>query len=432
MSIQPIRLTPNQTASEAYTVTVAGQPVPVEFEGGVHIARWIAAEPADVRIDTDGPVGDVRISPASRDVQPSHAKSSVELTAPAAGAVWIETTGRDPLVLLADPPVESVPEADGANVTVFGPGEHDVGLLELQDGQTLFLAAGAVVYGGLIGSPKDVAIVGRGVLDAGRLERPHKAIELVEARNVLVDGIVVRNSPCWTTAPMWCENVAYRNVKIFSNGRNGDGIDVVASRNVTIENCFFRCTDDCISLKSHVDPRFLSQSRGVENAGNIENVRVTGCVMVGWSASDGFTVGFESRGDYTRNIHVSDCDVIYARGDNHAGGHSAFSLICDGPTTISEVVFENMRVEETVLKNFDIFITDGQKYTMGDPGHVHDVVIRNCHWDADRPILLRGHDGDHRVRGVRFEGCTVAGKPLTAPDAADVQINEFVDDVTFG
>ncbi|MFW5690535.1 MAG: glycosyl hydrolase family 28 protein, partial [Planctomycetota bacterium] len=288
MSIQPIRLTPNQTASEAYTVTVAGQPVPVEFEGGVHIARWIAAEPADVRIDTDGPVGDVRISPASRDVQPSHAKSSVELTAPAAGAVWIETTGRDPLVLLADPPVESVPEADGANVTVFGPGEHDVGLLELQDGQTLFLAAGAVVYGGLIGSPKDVAIVGRGVLDAGRLERPHKAIELVEARNVLVDGIVVRNSPCWTTAPMWCENVAYRNVKIFSNGRNGDGIDVVASRNVTIENCFFRCTDDCISLKSHVDPRFLSQSRGVENAGNIENVRVTGCVMVGWSASDGF------------------------------------------------------------------------------------------------------------------------------------------------
>jgi polygalacturonase len=390
----------------------------------------MADAPAEVQVQVEGPIGDVRIGPASRDFQAAGGGSSLELTAPESGAVWIETTGREPLALLVDPPQHDVPQA-GDNVTIFGPGDHDVGLLELTDGHTVYIAPGAVVYGGLIGSAADVRIIGRGCLDAGRLERPHKAIELVQARNVFIEGVSVRNGPCWTTAPMWCENVTYRNVKLFSDGRNGDGIDVVASRDVAIEDCFFRCTDDCISLKSHVDPRFVSQSEDVENRGDIEDIRVSGCVMVGWDASDGFTIGFESRGDYTRNIRVSDCDVIHAWGGNHAGGHSAFSVICDGPTTISDVIFENIRAEETVLKNFDIFITDGHEYTMGDPGHIRDVTIRNCHWAADKPILLRGHDDAHRVKGVRFEGCTVAGRPLTGPDAADVQIKEYVDDVTF-
>ncbi len=48
---------------------------------------------------------------------------------------------------------------------------------------------------------------------------------------------------------------------------------------------------------------------------------------------------------------------------------------------------------------------------------------------------IRGHSVgfgvDCRCRGVRFEGCTVAGKPLKAPADADVQINDCVDDVTF-
>jgi hypothetical protein len=72
-------------------------------------------------------------------------------------------------------------------------------------------------------------------------------------------------------------------------------------------------------------------------------------------------------------------------------------------------------------------VSETRAHTEGEhspPGADHD--------DRTQRIAVYDCDAEHRVRGVRFEGCTVAGKPLTAPDAADVQINDYVDDVTFG
>jgi hypothetical protein len=42
-------------------------------------------------------------------------------------------------------------------------------------------------------------------------------------------------------------------------------------------------------------------------------------------------------------------------------GPAAFSIICDGPAWISDVLFEDIRVEERVEKLFEINITDGTK-----------------------------------------------------------------------
>ena len=49
-------------------------------------------------------------------------------------------------------------------------------------------------------------------------------------------------------------------------------------------------------------------------------------------------------------LTVRNCDILYARGANMIGQHSGFSIICDGPASVRDVAFENVRVEENVAE----------------------------------------------------------------------------------
>ncbi len=109
-----------------------------------------------------------------------------------------------------------------------------------------------------------------------------------------------------------------------------------------------RCRDDCVAIKS---PDYdLS----------VDSVYVTNCVMVGWSCSDGVTLGFELNGGPVQNVVVKNCDILYARGGGRTEGHSGFSIVCDGPATVQNILFEDIRVEEQVeFKNLELIVTPG-------------------------------------------------------------------------
>ena len=87
------------------------------------------------------------------------------------------------------------------------------------------------------------------------------------------------------------------------------------------------------------------------------------------------------------------------------------------------MTFEDIRVEENVPKLFELNVTDGAKYVKAPPGHIRGVHLKNVQWASVRPIILHGHNADHLVQDVTFEGCLVAGRPLAL---GDLQANEFV------
>ena len=45
------------------------------------------------------------------------------------------------------------------------------------------------------------------------------------ARNILIEGVTIINSPMWEINPVLCENVTIRNVSVRSHGPNNDGCD---------------------------------------------------------------------------------------------------------------------------------------------------------------------------------------------------------------
>jgi len=99
----------------------------------------------------------------------------------------------------------------------------------------------------------------RAEMDEARGKRG-RAIFLRNVKNLVMEGVTIRQSPAWCVHLAYCENVSIRNVEIHTkfdeNGRqyphifNGDGIDVDACQNVVIEDSYIASQDDCIAIKS--------------------------------------------------------------------------------------------------------------------------------------------------------------------------------------
>jgi len=87
------------------------------------------------------------------------------------------------------------------------------------------------------------------VYGPGHFLRP-TFVEANRCKNVLIEGVTIRNAPFWALHPTLCTNVTVRRVTIMSRGPNNDGCDPESCRDVLIEDCVFETGDDCIALKS--------------------------------------------------------------------------------------------------------------------------------------------------------------------------------------
>jgi len=134
--------------------------------------------------------------------------------------------------------------------------------------------------------------VAQRVYGQGHFLRP-TFIEPYRCRNVLIEGVTIRNAPFWVMHPTLSTNVTIRGVTVIGHGPNTDGCDPESSRDVLIENCVFDTGDDCIALKSgrNQDGRRINTP--------IENVIIRGCRMK--AGHGGITVGSEVSGG-ARNI----------------------------------------------------------------------------------------------------------------------------------
>jgi polygalacturonase len=125
-------------------------------------------------------------------------------------------------------------------------------------------------------------------------------IQFNHCRNVMVEGVRIRQSPMWEIHPLLCTNVIVRGVDILSHGANNDGCDPESCKNVLIENCIFDTGDDCIAIKSgrNDDGRRV----GVPS----ENLIIRNCVMRDGHA--GTAIGSEISGSCS-NVFVENCEM---------------------------------------------------------------------------------------------------------------------------
>lgn len=257
----------------------------------------------------------------------------------------------------------------------FGPGVHKPkdlpsGEIKIPSNCTVYLAPGAVVKARLIvDRAENVRIVGHGILD-----HPLRGVEITYSKNVLVDGITVLNPAHYTVYGGQSEGIVIRNVKGFSAKSWTDGIDLMCCKNVKIENCFLRTSDDCIALYNH---RWWFW-------GGTENIDVSGCVF--WpDVAHPVNIGVHGddradKGEVLKNVYVHDCDILFGREEG------LMAVQCGDQNEISDIRFENIRIEGIQRgRVFDLRIIYSEKYNRKPGQSIDNVSFKNIFIDEDTP-----------------------------------------------
>jgi len=129
-------------------------------------------------------------------------------------------------------------------------------------------------------------------------------LQILESKNVYIEGITLRNSPCWTVNAVWCTDVTVRNVTVENPemSPNTDGINIEACNRALVEDC---------TVISGGDDMFCIKAGRNEDAWEVgipcENVIIRRCRSCMPSRSGGIVIGSEMSAG-VRNILAEDCD----------------------------------------------------------------------------------------------------------------------------
>lgn len=218
-------------------------------------------------------------------------------------------------------------------------------------------------------------------------ERPGNLVRFFNCRNVLLDGVTVRNSPTWTVQFQACVNVAVRGVTIHSEGSgrrvpNDDGIDLRDCRRVRISGADIATGDDCVAVFGG------------------EDIAVSHCTLSSRSAA--VRVGFT--GGDTRGCVFSNLTIDANRG---------VGVFARGGASVEDVLFSDLVIRTRLVT--------GHWWGKAEPVHVSAVPwqrgvrrlgrIRSVRFvnvtaDAEAGILLHGSP-ESRLEDVGLDNVTL-------------------------
>jgi hypothetical protein len=344
----------------------------------------------------------------------------------------------------------AIDAASGAtqNILYFPPGKYKIGELWLKSNMTMYLACGAVLYGsnatgdfntgsgginiegcshGVIRMFKvsNTKLLGRGVIDGNgkaiRAQNDTKInlLKIEQSNNILVDGVLVRDSSFWNTLIYRSDLVTIQNYKMINcrpnqDWNNTDGVDFDESTNGKLSNAFLYTGDDSMATKNE-------EPSGTINTKNIVHEKV-----VCYSNSVGCKVGTKTMGQSMDGIVFRDVDVVKA----------GRALTLEGYDT---AVVQNTKFEDIRVETSDVFI----KLALDEPpdwrtaanaSTYKDTTFTNVSSDANRTIFLHGRSGTSgTINGVHFKNLTIQGKAVTSQTDSDASWNiaNGVTNITF-
>jgi polygalacturonase len=246
---------------------------------------------------------------------------------------------------------------------------------------------------------------------------PPSMLQFFGCRNILIEGITLKDSPYWVVHPVFCNNVTVRKITIDSYNLNNDGCDPEFTTNVLIENCVFNCGDDAIAIKAGRDQDawrvgqpteniiirnclFNSKCNGLcigsEMAAGVrnvymENVKIKNCLSGIYFKSN------LDRGGYIKNVYVRniECDSVRSAlirfENNYFGGRGGFY-----PTLFQNFLIENIKGDRSGECGF---------YGVGVKNYpLKNIKLKNIYLRQCRtPYIIRN------VENVTFENVELGG-----------------------
>ena len=427
-----------------------------------YFARLAGDGPITFEYTPDHAFSVCTIRPLSAQVTPQIKDGKVTFTLPHPGGYSVELDGlHNALHLFLDPPMDYTVSPDAKGVHYFGPGVHHIGILNVNDDETVYIDEGAVVYGCIHGKGvQRVRILGRGILDnsenveellfkvdklgdgsadVGNSRREH-TIHFIDSSDIEIEGITIRDSLLYNIACFGCSNITIRNCKAIGCWRyNSDGIDLHNCKNARVIGCFVRTYDDSLCAKGHTGYRYDT----------CEDILFENCVV--WNDwGKALEIGAETRAEHLQRIVFRNCDIIHAT-------HPAIDIMNVDYGRVHDVLFDDIRLEyESVIQRPAMQKDDETPYVV-DPkstympkaicfgiqkhpeyssgldrrGYIYDITLRNIRIYADRmpPSSFDGYDEEHAVSNITVDGLFLGSQRITSLEDAKFQLGPHSRDI---
>jgi len=339
-----------------------------------------------------------------------------------------------PNVALIRPGIHRLPDLleriSSLDTLYFMPGMHYIEetVLPIPSGKTVYIAGGAVVAGSLIcDHVQDVAIKGRGLLYLADFHRfsAFRGVRIVFSENISVEGITVVDPPHYSIFVGKSRGILIRNFKAFSTRGWSDGIDMMSSENIDIDDVFMRNSDDCIAVYgSRWD--FYGDTRHVTVKNSILWADVAHAIMIG-------THGDHHRaGDTLEALRFENIDILehHEPQPNYWG---AMAINAGDRNTIRNVVFEDIRVEAIEMGQlFDVRVVHNKDYNPTPGQRIENVVFRNIQYagGTPNPSRIYGFDEERVIDGMLIDNLRVGGERVESLNHPTLDVNEHTRNIT--
>lgn len=389
-------------------------------------ASFDMKEAVNITVTASTKINSAKVLPASSGIVPKIKGNSLSFPLISPKNLTIEINGDivSSLHIFANPPEKDIPSPSDTNVIYFGPGIHEVSQMRIGSNKTLYIAGGAFLRAVVTPEEKasgkrnlppsfsvlgaNIKVRGRGIIDARLCPTRSRNMFMVRGKDISIEGIILLDGSPWFMPVRQSENVVINNIKIIGYRGNSDCIDIANCRNVLVENCFLRSSDDLIVIKSD------------RKQGKVNHILAKDCVL--WNQfAHALSIGAELREDID-DVVFTNCDVIHDTGREWA----LRIFHCDS-SFVTNVRFENIRIEDS-RRLISLWIGKSVWTLDKDQrGHIQGVVFKDIKAiGSPLTIAFVGADAKHEISDVAFENVRLNGKPVTR---SDVQTNSFVKNI---
>jgi hypothetical protein len=287
--------------------------------------------------------------------------------------------------------------------------------------------------------------MGRGILDGSFNKQTegnrNRFVNFRDCEGIDIQDVILHNGTTWQIALFHCNKSTINKVRIVSESGGDDGMDIFRCTNVVVDGVFAHTKDDCIAVKSG----------GKYPADHpTDNILVKNCIFWNSIWGNAVEVGFELYSNEVKNIRFENIDII------HVEDGAALSIHNAGQAHVHHVTFENIRIEDSRQKLFDVAIffsqwgPDGirekefveknylhgawdgvQKIPVGKEdyhkqfrGKISHIVFKDIQVvDGQLPFsVFHGFDQERNIDGVVIENLTWQGRRITNIESAKLRL----------
>ena len=429
LPVTPYPRLPGLPTVSAYRLGLNGQEVPVYEHPAGRFAILRANAKLGLTLERLGtPVVSAVLRPMACVSQPKVAAGRVQFQLPGPGTYALELDGEQlqPLFLFVKPP-ESIP--DPASVTYFfAPGKvHELpgGVLTLKDGESAYIAGGAVVQGSInVGvqkdaegygrgarvpvkaAAKDIRITGQGVISPSEKGMP---LAVFNAERVHLEGLTVLNTNQWTVRLFNVSKSTLSGLHVFATGKYSDGLDLLGCTDILVRDSFFRSEDDCVAIKG--------QKFDVVG-GNVERIALENLVIWHGLSGNGIEIGWELGVEHVKDITVRHCNIMHSDCRPKAFKRAALSIHNSGGAAVSNILYEDINIEQARESLVHLWVGKSD-FNKGSTkiGSITGVTYRRLRYldGPPLPITIDSQEAPGNIKNITFEDCTILGKQLTTP-----------------